>query len=287
MKPDHCPKCDGDEPTLLAPQPEAPRPQDEDAEVRYRCRHYGELSSANPCRYGCNDCPNCGKLAHEGACYPNEYCEYCGVLGCDRKHAPATSGVIQESGQATAVCPDCQKPLNLLCSNEFHRSEWAAVSLPQSAAEPATTMLDSFTVRAEGDPGLVADALHAARIAVGRVRDSLADGVKLRVIQGPSPYDAVSALPESAAPQPEMRSYLPNFGEMRKGVVGVTLPLGSVEGIERLARDIQAFGMGVGHAPGRSSEAMEWYEKGKAAHAALMENVRELARLSSPSRRTE
>lgn len=80
-----------------------------------------------------------------------------------------------------------------------------------------------------------------------------------------------------------MRRYVPNYGEQERGIASVVLPLGSVDAIDRLARDMIAFGYGMGGAPRESGEAQRWHEKAWAAHRALMENVRALAGSGVPS----
>ena len=71
-----------------------------------------------------------------------------------------------------------------------------------------------------------------------------------------------------------LRQYVPNFGEAKRGIVAVTLPLGSMEAIERLARDLIAFGFGMGEAEPRSSAQLKWLEKAEAARLELLENVK-------------
>lgn len=84
-------------------------------------------------------------------------------------------------------------------------------------------------------------------------------------------------------PVSSSRRYAVNFGEKARGVTAVVLPLGSVEAIERLARDLISFGYGMGEAEPRTSEQFKWFEKAEDAKIALMENVRELARNGVPS----
>ena len=73
-----------------------------------------------------------------------------------------------------------------------------------------------------------------------------------------------------------MEQFIANFGEARKGVVGVMLPMGSIEAIERLARDLVAFGFGMGESQRGSSKQLEWHGKTVVAHDALMAHVRSL-----------
>ena len=68
--------------------------------------------------------------------------------------------------------------------------------------------------------------------------------------------------------------YMANFGEMRRGIEGVLLPLGSKDAIERLMRDLVAFGYGMGDEPHR---AAEWMDRVDAAQNKLRDHFAFLA----------
>jgi hypothetical protein len=74
--------------------------------------------------------------------------------------------------------------------------------------------------------------------------------------------------------------YAANFGEMGRGIEAVLLPLGSDEAIERLMRDIAAFGFGMGIS-GETARGLDWLEKRKVAEAKLREHVAFLRTASS------
>jgi hypothetical protein len=87
--------------------------------------------------------------------------------------------------------------------------------------------------------------------------------------------EMTDGLPETSPPS--LRRYPANFGEIARGIDEVVLPLGSVAAIQRLARDLVAFGFGMGQSTPYSSESLGWFDKAEDAKKALMENVRALA----------
>jgi hypothetical protein len=78
---------------------------------------------------------------------------------------------------------------------------------------------------------------------------------------------------EPSALEGETRTYPANFGEQRAGVVAVVLPMGSPDAIERLTRDVLAFGYGMGEAVPESSAQLDWMEKAEAARTEIRQHV--------------
>lgn len=70
-----------------------------------------------------------------------------------------------------------------------------------------------------------------------------------------------------------MQRFPATFAEQRRGVEEVILPLGHPEAIKRLARDLIAFGFGIGEAPAQSAAQLEWYEKAEDALERLSKHV--------------
>lgn len=109
------------------------------------------------------------------------------------------------------------------------------------------------------------DMAHGGRLNPSRDQIRSAETVKRRMErlhEQTSEYKAMLAA----------NRYPANFGEQRKGVEGILLPLGDAEAVERLMRDIEAFGFGMGQCPIESAEGLIWAERSKIAQEKLREH---------------
>lgn len=77
--------------------------------------------------------------------------------------------------------------------------------------------------------------------------------------------------------------YAVTHAEENVGVDAVVLPVGSMEGIERLMHDLKAFGFGMGAAPRESAETLHWVEMAATARDKLREHFQALQSAASPA----
>lgn len=166
------------------------------------------------------------------------------------------------------ICPDITGGLS---SEEFVRRQRAASEFLRQ--------------QADADGGRLSESdreyFHWIADDIERLKDNLLDEIQQRRSSRPVPAGGeLRADTERYREALARNQHQANFGEKRQGVEAVVLPKGDPEAIKRLARDLVAFGYGIGRAPEQSTEAVEWHERATAATAALLENVAALR--SSP-----
>lgn len=83
--------------------------------------------------------------------------------------------------------------------------------------------------------------------------------------------------PSEPSVSPTLERFIANFGEQAKGITEVVLPLGHPDAIKRLARDLIAFGYGMGESPACSASQLEWFEKAEATRKRMENHVEALA----------
>lgn len=88
-----------------------------------------------------------------------------------------------------------------------------------------------------------------------------------------SPLSRLAEMTEMYRHMLSRNEYPVNFGEQRRGIDVVILPLGSPGAIDRLLRDVESFGFGMGRATPYSAESMEWHDRSRYAQDKLREHI--------------